>query len=170
MAAHPGETPAVAPEQVAGSSTAPKTSTRKGRSRREHVVIASPFDDDLLALLRIMARANLESYWWTGCTEAVSTLRDEPAPVVICEAQLHDGTWRDLLERTEQLPEPPMVIVASRLADDVLWAEALNLGAYDVLAKPFCEDEVLRVLGAACRAWQGRRDARKSSGSLAKTA
>ena len=31
----------------------------------------------------------------------------------------------------------PLVIVASHLADDQLWAEALNLGAHDVLAKPF---------------------------------
>jgi CheY-like chemotaxis protein len=39
-------------------------------------------------------------------------------------------------------PDPPMLIVTSRLADDYLWAEALNLGAYDVLAKPFDASEV----------------------------
>jgi hypothetical protein len=32
------------------------------------------------------------------------------------------------------LPDPPVLIVTSRLADEYLWAEALNPGAYDVLA------------------------------------
>jgi hypothetical protein len=35
--------------------------------------------------------------------------------------------------------------VTSRLADERLWAEALNLGAWDVLAKPFDADEVIRI-------------------------
>ena len=49
------------------------------------------------------------------------------------------------------------------LADERLWAEALNLGAYDVLAKPFGRTEAMRVVAAAWRAWGGpvRRPARK---------
>ena len=30
------------------------------------------------------------------------------------------------------------------------WAEALNLGAYDLLAQPFYEPEVRRILSNAC--------------------
>jgi DNA-binding response OmpR family regulator len=37
------------------------------------------------------------------------------------------------------------------LADDYLWSEALNLGAYDVLAKPFDVEEVVRTVDAARR-------------------
>jgi DNA-binding NtrC family response regulator len=46
------------------------------------------------------------------------------------------------------------------LADEHLWAEALNLGAYDVLAKPFDPTEVVRTLS---QAWLHRasRHARK---------
>ena len=44
------------------------------------------------------------------------------------------------------------MIVTSRLADDRLWAEVLNLGGYDVLAKPFDASEVARVVGTA---WAG---------------
>jgi DNA-binding response OmpR family regulator len=46
-----------------------------------------------------------------------------------------------------------MLIVTSRLADDRLWAEALNLGAYDVIAKPFEASEVVRIAGLACAHW-----------------
>jgi DNA-binding response OmpR family regulator len=37
------------------------------------------------------------------------------------------------------------------LADEYLWAEVLNLGGYDLLAKPFRDPEVKRVLAAALR-------------------
>jgi len=62
---------------------------------------------------------------------------------------------RDVLEQVTILPDPPSFIVTSRLADERLWAEALNLGAYDVLAKPFDSTEAMRVVGAAWRAWGG---------------
>jgi len=45
------------------------------------------------------------------------------------------------------------LIVASRLADDRLWAEALNLGAWDVLAKPFDRREVFRSVKSAWQHW-----------------
>ena len=51
------------------------------------------------------------------------------------------------------LPDPPVLIVTSRLADEYLWAEALNLGAYDVLVKPFDASEAVRVLDSAWRHW-----------------
>jgi CheY-like chemotaxis protein len=50
-----------------------------------------------------------------------------------------------------------MLIVASRTADEYLWAEALNLGAYDVLSKPYRPAEVVRVLSMAWLQWMNRR-------------
>jgi hypothetical protein len=43
--------------------------------------------------------------------------------------------------------------VASHFADDQLWAEALNLGAYDVLAMPLRAAEVFRSVSLAWRRW-----------------
>jgi hypothetical protein len=43
--------------------------------------------------------------------------------------------------------------VGSRSADEFLWAEALNLGAYDVLARPFEPSEVMRTLSLAWLQW-----------------
>jgi DNA-binding response OmpR family regulator len=59
--------------------------------------------------------------------------------VVVCERDLPPGSWKDVLEQVTILSDPPSLIVTSRLADERLWAEALNLGAYDVLAKPLTE-------------------------------
>ena len=65
------------------------------------------------------------------------------SPVVICDRSLPDGDWKDLLDKT------PRLIVTSCVADEVLWAEVLNLGGYDVLAQPFDELEVRRVVALA---------------------
>ncbi len=59
-----------------------------------------------------------------------------------------------MLTRLDCLSDPPFLIVTSRLADEQLWAEALNLGAYDVLAKPFDAQEVNRTLSSAFFRWQ----------------
>jgi DNA-binding response OmpR family regulator len=52
------------------------------------------------------------------------------------------------------LSRPPRLVVTSRLADERLWAEALNLGCHDVLAQPFRANELFPVLSFAWRSWQ----------------
>jgi DNA-binding response OmpR family regulator len=48
-------------------------------------------------------------------------------------------------------------VVSSQQCDDRLWGEVLNLGGEDLLAQPFVEEEVVRVLGAVCRRWRSMR-------------
>ena len=95
----------------------------------------------------------------TACSTLVSArtaLRKAGVPIVVCESDLRPGTWKDVLEELRTLPDPPFLIVTSRLADERLWAEALNLGAYDVLAKPFDGTEVTRIVGMAWLRWKDR--------------
>jgi DNA-binding response OmpR family regulator len=84
-----------------------------------------------------------------SCQEAVSFLRQSTTFVVFCEHSLPDGSWRLVLDQAANSPVPPLVVVTSRLADDHLWAEVLNLGGFDVLAKPFNEREVRHVMTSA---------------------
>jgi len=87
---------------------------------------------------------------------ALAALRKVRVPVVVCESDLQPGTWKEVLEELRTLPDPPFLIVTSRLADERLWAEALNLGAYDVLAKPFDGREVTRIVSMAWLRWKDR--------------
>jgi CheY-like chemotaxis protein len=94
---------------------------------------------------------------------ALTLLRQlRPVPVVLCE-DLFPGGWRDLLFQTALLPDLPSTVVASRLADDYFWAEALDLGAYDVLAKPFDVAELTRSLRLAWLHSQRQRVANDTS-------
>src|SRR5579859_1246055 len=84
---------------------------------------------------------------------ALSILQRGRVPIVVCDG---DSGWRQVLDKFRCLPDAPFLIVTSRLADDRLWSEALNLGAYDVLAKPFDFNEVRRVLNMAWIRWVER--------------
>jgi hypothetical protein len=72
-------------------------------------------------------------------------LKENAVSVVIAERDLARANWKDVLKAIHGLREPPLLIVISRLADDGIWAEALNIGVYDVLAKPLDRGEVVRV-------------------------
>jgi DNA-binding response OmpR family regulator len=82
--------------------------------------------------------------------ESLNHLTTLTVAAVLSEEILPDGDWRNILAGLARLSSAPKLIVTSRLADDALWAEVLNLGGHDVLAKPFDTEEVLRVVGYAC--------------------
>ena len=90
----------------------------------------------------------------SDCREALALLRGQSIPVLLCERDHADGSWEDLLSATAKLPAPPNTIVFSRLADESLWAEVLNMGGFDVLITPFEPEEVLRVTFAAWSRWE----------------
>jgi DNA-binding NtrC family response regulator len=82
--------------------------------------------------------------------DARQTLGQGSYGVVLTEAYLLDGDWKDVLGATWELDIAPAVVVTHRFADDRFWAEVLNLGCYDMLAQPFDAREVRRILTSAC--------------------
>ncbi len=93
-----------------------------------------------------------------SCREAVPLISRDLHRVIVSEKDLPDGNWKDILEAASAREHPPLLIVTSRLADEYLWAEVLNLGGYDVLTKPFDRDEVRRTVSLAWQHWQSRRE------------
>ena len=100
---------------------------------------------------------NLRLEFCAGVEPALREVRKEIVPMVLCDGDADPSLWQNLLDHFHRLPDPPFLIVTSRLADDRLWSEALNLGAYDLLAKPFEEAEVSRVLSMAWLRWAALR-------------
>lgn len=119
------------------------------------VLLVSPHTEDLPNLRRILQNERWELMLCRSVAEATQRLSQSAASIVLCERNLSDGDWKDILQETDKLPNAPLVLVISRHADDNLWAEVLNLGGYDVLLKPFDRGEVTRVLGMAWRCWFG---------------
>jgi DNA-binding response OmpR family regulator len=82
---------------------------------------------------------------------ALSFLRKGSTPVVMSDRDVPGGGWKKILSGLQHLSNPPLLVVTSRLADERLWAEVLNLGGHDVLATPFREKELEWVLENAWR-------------------
>jgi DNA-binding response OmpR family regulator len=121
------------------------------------VLLVSPWAEDHESLGQIFAHTNWRLTAAATLDQAVSSLRFARQALVICEWTLHSDAWKDLLERTIAMPSPPLLLVTGLNPDDRLWAEALNLGAYDVLPKPFDRREVVQVVSAAWLQWRSRR-------------
>jgi DNA-binding NtrC family response regulator len=120
------------------------------------IVLVSPVESESLALRQIFVDSQTSVHWFPTCQAALAFLWEHSLGVVISSARLADGCWKDLLNALSQIPHSPNLIVSSRLADNKLWAEVLNLGGYDLLLSPFEPEEVQRVSSAAWRAWQHR--------------
>ncbi len=117
------------------------------------ILLVSPYQEDHSSLRHILHN---EGWAITRCrtvADAAAELSAGAPSIVICERDLPDGNWKEVLSRTEELPHAPLVLVISRHADESLWGEVLNLGGYDVLMKPFDRSEVTRVVGLAWRHW-----------------
>lgn len=128
------------------------------------VLSISPIDSDHDALKKIVYKSDLAGYtnteWVLHTTpklkSALPLLRCNQVGIVISERDLGPGSWKDVLAELHTFPNPPLLIVSSWIADEYLWAEALNLGAHDVLAKPFDAEEVSRVLAFGWERWKSR--------------
>jgi hypothetical protein len=141
--------------------------TKPGKSDTEisTVLSVSPFEQDHVAVPQILTRSkrtNFKLKLKTSTTLALAraVLEKTRIPVMLVERDLSPGSWRDLLEHSARLPSPPLLIVTSLLADERLWAEVLNLGAWDVLAKPFDAQEVCRVVEGAWQHWRNQHEKR----------
>jgi DNA-binding response OmpR family regulator len=131
---------------------------------RVHVLAVSPFESDHTSLSHIFGHTAWEFDTARTLQQASVKLfgtKSLVSPLVLCDEVLPDGSWKDMLRLMQKQPDPNYLIVTSPNADDHLWAEVLNLGAYDVLAKPFHSTEVFRSIGLAWRQWS---DTRKSVG------
>ena len=122
-------------------------------TRTVTVLCVSPIAEDHFSLQAIFNHSRWQLYRADCLASAQAILRRCKIGVVICERNLSPGSWVDMLAEARLLPTAPSLIVTSRLADDALWAEALNLGAYDVLAKPFDHSELVRSVTSAWLHW-----------------
>jgi len=82
--------------------------------------------------------------------EARTQIQKESYDLILTEAALPDGNWLDVLHLVRGCPQEIEVVITDSHADARLWSEALNRGAYDLIAQPFYEPEVRRILSNAC--------------------
>jgi DNA-binding NtrC family response regulator len=117
---------------------------------RSRILFVSGHPDDARRLSRMLQSLPLTVDHVETLQQAHAKLQQDDYGVILTEAALPDGTWLDAIQLARQQPQELEVIVTDPQADARFWAEALNLGAYDLLAQPFYEPEVRRILYNAC--------------------
>jgi hypothetical protein len=119
------------------------------------VLSLSPIEEDHRRLRNIFEHSKWRLTIVSDYDAACQHMRHTITPVVIAEHDLGTTCWKDVLRQTLTIQHPsPRLIVTARLADDSLWAEVLNLGGYNVLAKPFDAREVFWVVSHAWLDWK----------------
>ena len=115
------------------------------------VLAVSPRESDASALAHILGHSAWTLFTTTDVRSARRVLSENQIHVLLSDLEMSDGTWKDLLAEITDVSDPPSLIVTALHADDRLWAEVLNLGAWDVLVKPYNPKEVFRTIHLA---WQ----------------
>jgi hypothetical protein len=110
-----------APPERAGFGSASRPSRR---SEAGWILAVDGSNSDDYRRLHCVLRA----YRWNVChaptiCAALLVLQARVVSVIICENELPDGRWKDLLAHVRTLQRGPRLVVASRLADDALWTE-----------------------------------------------
>jgi DNA-binding NtrC family response regulator len=154
----PYATAVLTPVPATGSSAKPDKAIT--------IMVLHTEDRDIVDLIAIIRGFGYNVRWSTTLSDGLAGLRTTKAPVVICESNLPDGNWNDLVQHMGSFEPDPLVIVSDRDANDRLWAEVLTAGAYDVLREPFEADDVMRSLSMAIQYWQETQLFRQSSGHL----
>jgi len=119
---------------------------------RHPVVLVSslPEDHDSLRNIYHDSEWELKGAWSRSDGLEVIRRHRSERPVVICEDGLPDGGWKPLLKYLDKMENRPSLVICSRLADERLWAEVLNFGAFDLLlGAPFETEEACRVTQSA---------------------
>jgi DNA-binding NtrC family response regulator len=125
---------------------------------RELVLLVSASADDACVFRQLVDAARWMVVNVSDLSGACAVLEKRYPKLVVCDADIDGpGSWRDLLKLRGD-PLSFAVVVASRNADDALWAEVLNLGGFDLLQKPFNAEGVHHALSS----WLASRQERTS--------
>ena len=138
-----------------GLKAAPVQAKRPVLSREPVRLVAITQNPDDSATLRQIA----SSYGWSilivGSSDAaVAALNEQPVPLVICDRDLPNEAWRDVLAKIAAQSQAVCVLLASCVLDDYLWHQVIRHHGYDVVAKPFQAEELRRAVTFAW-SWRG---------------
>jgi DNA-binding NtrC family response regulator len=116
-------------------------------------LVASSHLESRLILLRILEDLGVSTFASATLAEAEEVLSRHPIALVFCDDRLTDGSYRDLLQRLRTSKQSPHTVVTSRTGEWKEYLEALGLGAFDMIQRPYRSTDVeLNVI----RAMRGR--------------
>src|SRR5690606_6319523 len=122
----------------------------KGASMKPRVLVSDdePSLREMLGIL--LRRAGYETTLAASQREALQRIaEEEPFDAVITDLLMPDGSGMDVLRAARERDESTQVLMITAHATTEQAVEAMRLGAYDYVQKPFNNDELLAALEKA---------------------
>lgn len=118
---------------------------------RQRILLVSADPETRRALSEMVRGTGLECRAAASVAEARAQMARERPALVFCDRRLADGSFRELLRASEVQETNVPVVVASRLGETEEYLEAMRLGAFDFIAKPYHRSEVEWIVHNALR-------------------
>ncbi len=143
-----------------GNRGARRAECYDGRHMPDRIrVLVVDDDSEVRALLvRVLAKAGFTAAEVASGAEATTVLAREPFDVVLVDIKLPDASGLDILRWARDAEVDTELIVLTGHADVETAVEAMRLGAYDFIGKPWRNAELVEVIGKAAEKKALRRE------------
>ncbi|MBI2372520.1 MAG: sigma-54-dependent Fis family transcriptional regulator [Deltaproteobacteria bacterium] len=127
------ETPRIAPE----------------RHRRPRVLVVDDDDGVRFTLTEVLSGLDVEPFEAASGPAALTIMAEGPVDLVITDLRMPDMDGLELLRRLKSSEAPPKVVLLTAHGSEAHAVQAMKLGAFDYLKKPFDIDELSAVVQRA---------------------
>lgn len=114
--------------------------------KRDSVVLVVDDKHNMLRLMTKVLKGDARVLTAQGGAEALKVLALEPVDVILCDLKMPDMDGLDVLKAAKRLRPGAEFILMTAYASVGTAVEALKLGAYDYLSKPFEPEEARAVV------------------------
>ena len=113
------------------------------------VVLLTPHPADVEVMTSAFSRTQVRLHHASTVPQALGLLETTQSLVLVVEDEFSDGDWVQMLDLLAVRHPLVAMVVCSQRADERLWAEVINRGAFDLVNRPFYGPELIRILETA---------------------
>jgi DNA-binding NtrC family response regulator len=108
---------------------------------------------------------SLEVCWCSTLQQARRGLRRGNHALVLCEAELPDGTYQNVMMMLKHKLDRVRVVVLAEAYSEDAYRQAIELGAFDVISAPYKRTDVQWIVMQAVRSHPAAGRASKKGGT-----
>jgi len=113
----------------------------------KRILVVDDEENTRLALTRLLSREGYEVKTAANGLEALSSLRNNPAELIITDLNMPEMNGLSFLRELNREYPASNVIMITAFGEVESYLEALNLGAFEYLNKPLRLEELRKVMG-----------------------
>lgn len=115
------------------------------------VLVTSCDPETRWGVAKILGKSGIDLLFSSTVSEAKEILARQRICLVFSEAELPDGGFRDILSHVARSVAKVPVVVLSRLDEWDQYLEAMRLGAFDYVTRPYHPAEIEWIVSKALR-------------------